>query len=72
MPRLRLLVNAIAVGILLFLVWDVLAHAWEPLDTALANAHDHTGGLGPVFGYGALFTAGLASACSPWSATSST
>lgn len=58
-PRLRILLNSVAVGILLFLVWDVLSHAWEPIDTALANVHSHKGGLGPVFGYGALFTAGL-------------
>jgi zinc transporter, ZIP family len=59
MPQLRLLLNAIAVGILLFLVWDVLDHAWEPIDNALSALHEHTGGLGPVFGYGALFAAGL-------------
>jgi ZIP family zinc transporter len=59
MPQLRLLLNAIAVGILLFLVWDVLDHAWEPIDNALSALHEHTGGLGPVFGYGTLFAAGL-------------
>jgi ZIP family zinc transporter len=59
MPRLRVVLNAIAVGILLFLVWDVLSHAWAPIDTALSNTHDHTGGFGPVFGYGGLFIAGL-------------
>jgi ZIP family zinc transporter len=59
MRQLRLLLNAIAVGILLFLVWDVLDHAWEPIDNALSAVHEHTGGLGPVFGYGALFAAGL-------------
>lgn len=59
MPQMRLMLNAIAVGVLLFLVWDVLEHAWEPIDDALSAAHEHTGGLGPVFGYGALFAAGL-------------
>ena len=59
MPGLKLFLNAVAVGILLFLVWDVLSHAWEPIDSALGAVHDHTGGLGPVFGYGALFAAGL-------------
>jgi zinc transporter, ZIP family len=59
MPGLKLFLNAVAIGILLFLVWDVLSHAWEPIDVALAAVHDHSGGLGPVFGYGALFTAGL-------------
>lgn len=60
MPSLRLFLSATAVGVLLFLVWDVLSHAWEPVDSALAAVHGHTGGLGPVFGYGALFAAGLA------------
>ncbi|WAX58713.1 ZIP family metal transporter [Jatrophihabitans cynanchi] len=59
MPSLRLLLNAIAVGILLFLVWDVLSAAWEPIDGALSAAHDHVGGLAPAFGYGALFVLGV-------------
>jgi hypothetical protein len=29
--------NAITIGILLFLLWDVLAHAWAPVDAALAD-----------------------------------
>src|SRR5512142_675671 len=37
-PRARAWLNAIAAGILLFLLWDVLAHAWEPVDSAL-GAH---------------------------------
>jgi ZIP family zinc transporter len=57
---LRVVLNALAIGILLFLVWDVLSHAWEPVDTALGHVHDHSGGLGPVFGYSALFAAGIA------------
>jgi ZIP family zinc transporter len=59
MPSLRLMLNAIAIGILLFLVWDVLTHAWEPIDASLMAVHDHSGSLGPVFGYGSLFAAGL-------------
>jgi ZIP family zinc transporter len=59
MPSLRLFLNAIAIGILLFLVWDVLSHAWEPIDSGLAAARAHTGGYGSVFGYGSLFVAGL-------------
>jgi ZIP family zinc transporter len=60
MPSMRLFLNATAVGVLLFLVWDVLSAAWQPVDSALIGVHDHTGGLGPVFGYGALFAGGLA------------
>jgi len=58
-PGVRQFLNATAVGILIFLVWDVLAHAWEPIDAALGKVHDHSGGLAPVFGYGALFLGGL-------------
>src|SRR5262245_19533811 len=58
-PGLRQFLNAVAIGILLFLIWDVLAHAWDPVDTALAHLHDRTAGIGPVLGYGALFLLGI-------------
>jgi ZIP family zinc transporter len=58
-PALRTLLNAVAVGVLLFLVWDVLSAAWAPIDAALAGVHAGTGGLGSAFGYGALFVVGL-------------
>ena len=57
-PTLRLMLNGTAIGILLFLFWDVFAGAWEPIDAALAAHHEGHGGLGPVFGYGSLFVAG--------------
>jgi ZIP family zinc transporter len=60
MPTMRVLLSAIAIGILLFLVWDVLSAAWEPVDASLGAWHDGTGGLAPIFGWGALFAAGLA------------
>jgi ZIP family zinc transporter len=60
-PGLRLFLNALAIGILLFLVWDVLVHAYEPLDGALGRLHDGTAGIGPVLGYGALFFLGIGS-----------
>jgi ZIP family zinc transporter len=55
MPKLRALLNATAIGILIFLLWDVLAHAWEPIDSALAAHH-----YGPATGNGAVLAAGLA------------
>ena len=58
-PGLRVFLNATAIGVLVFLVWDVLAHAWEPVDAALGQLHDGSGGLGPVVGYGVLFLVGL-------------
>ena len=58
-PGLRQFLNALAIGILLFLLWDVLVHAFEPIDTALGRLHDADAGIGPVLGYGALFFLGL-------------
>lgn len=58
-PSLRAMLNAVAVGILVFLVWDVLSHAWEPIDQALSEYHAGNGGLGDAVGYGLLLTAGL-------------
>ncbi|MDX6197763.1 MAG: zinc transporter, family [Actinomycetota bacterium] len=58
-PRLRQLLNAVAIGILLFLLWDVLAGAFEPIDEALRSYHQGNGGLGEAVGYAALFFAGL-------------
>ena len=57
--NLRVLLNGIAVGVLLFLFWDVLAHAWEPIDSSLAGVADGKGHLGKAIGYGALFLGGL-------------
>lgn len=37
MPKLKCLLNAIATGILVFLVWDVLDNAWKPIDDALSH-----------------------------------
>jgi ZIP family zinc transporter len=59
-PGLKHFLNAVTIGVLLFLVWDVLSAGWEPVDEALGAVHEHTGGLGPVFGYGLLFALGLA------------
>ncbi|MFI6063079.1 ZIP family metal transporter [Streptomyces sp. NPDC051286] len=54
-PRLRAGLNAVAIGILIFLVWDVLTHAWEPIDGALSK-HD----WGTVVSGGTTLAAGLA------------
>ncbi len=60
MPGLRVLLNATAVGVLLFLLWDVLSAAWEPIDAALVAVHEGTGTLSAVAGYGSLFAGGIA------------
>jgi ZIP family zinc transporter len=38
LPRLKAALNGVAIGVLLFLVWDILTHAWEPVDAALAGS----------------------------------
>jgi ZIP family zinc transporter len=58
-PGLRQFLSALAIGILLFLIWDVLVHAYEPVDAALGHLHDGSAGIGPVLGYGALFILGI-------------
>jgi ZIP family zinc transporter len=58
-PALRVVLSSSAVGVLLFLFWDVLSAAWEPIDAALTSVHDSDGGLGRAVGYGALLVAGL-------------
>ncbi len=57
-PRLRAGLNAGAIGVLLFLLWDVLSGGFEPVETALGAAQDGTGtwlrfsGLSVVFALG--------------------
>jgi len=58
-PGTRQFLNALAIGILIFLLWDVLVHAFEPVDIALGKLHDGSGGVGPVAGYAALFFLGI-------------
>lgn len=48
---LRSLLNAIAIGVLVFLLWDVLSHAVEPVEQALTAASiDKTQSWGPFIG----------------------
>jgi ZIP family zinc transporter len=42
--RLKAGLNATAIGVLIFLEWDILTHAWDPTDAALAN-HQWTSAL---------------------------
>jgi len=53
MVRIRALLNALAIGILVFLLWDVLAAAWEPVDGALAEHR-----IGPALRDGLVLAAG--------------
>src|SRR5919198_504524 len=49
--------NAVATGVLIFLLWDILSHASEPVETALAAMHRGD----PTFvGLAAVFAVGIA------------
>src|SRR5436309_10951275 len=54
-PRLRATLNAVAIGILVFLLFDVLAAANEPVEEAIKG-----GDWGQFVGFAALFAGGIA------------
>ncbi|HEY7561519.1 MAG TPA: ZIP family metal transporter [Gaiellaceae bacterium] len=58
-PRLHAALSALAAGILVFLLWDVLAHGVEPVEGALEEAVEGTGGWGHFAGLAALLAGGL-------------
>jgi zinc transporter, ZIP family len=60
MPALKALLNGVATGILVFLLWDVLAHAWEPVDNALSAKH-YGSAIGNGVAMGACFAVGMLS-----------
>jgi ZIP family zinc transporter len=59
-PGLRAFLNAIAVGILLFLFWDVLSAGIEPVESSLVAVTDHGGSWWRFAGFAALLTATVA------------
>lgn len=60
MPRTRAALNAVAIGILVFLLFDVLAHANEPVEAALLAAQDGAGSWARFGGLLAVFVVGVA------------
>src|SRR5262245_37698323 len=54
LPGVEALLSAVAIGILAFLLIDVMGHAWEPVDQALAQHR-----FGTAVGDGAVLTAGF-------------
>ncbi len=54
MPRTRAWLNALATGVLVFLLWDVLSAAWEPIDAGLADKD-----AASVLGLGLVFALGI-------------
>lgn len=59
-PTLRAMLNAVAIGILVFLLWDVLTHAWDPIDSAL-SAHRYSSAVGNGSVFFGCFGVGLVS-----------
>jgi ZIP family zinc transporter len=57
--RLRAVLNAIAIGILVFLLFDVLSHANEPVEKALDAAKNDGASWWRFAGLGATFAVGL-------------
>src|SRR4051812_26499666 len=58
-PRLRAGLNAAAIGILVFLLFDVLAHANEPVEEALTAATGGEGTWTRFVGLVAVFALGV-------------
>jgi len=54
-PSLTAFLSATATGILLFLFWDVVTAATEPIESALTRASDHDGSWTRFFGFASLF-----------------
>jgi len=57
--RLRAGLSALAAGVLLFLLWDVLVHGVQPVEEALESAQGGEGSWGEFVGFAALFAGGL-------------
>ncbi len=60
MPGLRAFLNAFAVGVLVFLLFDILSHANEIVEAALTEASDGSGTWARFAGLAFLFGAGVA------------
>lgn len=58
-PRLRAALSALAAGILIFLLWDVLVHGVGPVEEALEEAVEGAGSWGEFVGLAALLAGGL-------------
>jgi ZIP family zinc transporter len=55
----RAFLNATAIGILVFLLWDVLTNGIDPIEHALTQATNHGASWGRFAGLSATFAAGL-------------
>src|SRR2546429_8452566 len=64
-PRLRAALNAVAIGILVLLLFDVLSHANAPVEHALDAAVNDGGSWWRSAGLATVFAAGIARGLSP-------
>ena len=60
-PRVRAGLNAVAIGILVFLLFDVLSHANEPVERALRAAVDGSASWWRFAGLATVFAVGVGS-----------
>ena len=58
-PRLRVALSALAAGILIFLLWDVLVHGVHPVEEALEGAAAGEGSWSEFAGLAALLAGGV-------------
>lgn len=58
--QVRVVLNAVAIGILVFLLFDVLSHANEPVEDALVAATAGSGSWWRFGGLASIFAAGVA------------
>lgn len=59
-PRLRIFLSTFATGVLLFLLVDVMIHAFEPVEEAFAGLHEAKGSLISALGWATLMLGSLA------------
>src|SRR6478752_7083794 len=59
MPKTRAALNAGAIGVLVFLLFDVVSHTNEPVEAALVAAHDGTDSWARFVGMAAVFSGGV-------------
>ena len=58
--RGKAFLNAVSAGILVFLLFDILAHATDPVEEALTQAKDSEGAWGRFAGLGTVYVVGFA------------
>jgi ZIP family zinc transporter len=58
-PNVKIFLSMVATGVLIFLFFDVVGKASEPINDALATLHDHHTGAGTLFADFALLVLGL-------------